>query len=73
MTRRPELTRLRNAAARLERAEAAAARVMDDRDEYLTDALWAGATIEEVMTLTGLSRARIYQIKGAAAPPRPAG
>lgn len=60
---RPELTRLRNATARVARAEAALNKARADRDEYILDALHARASVTEVVAVSGLSAPRIYQIK----------
>lgn len=63
MTARPELTRLRKAAARLERAEAAVERARADRDEFVRDALHAGASVVEVAEAGGVSVPRVYQVR----------
>ena len=66
MTARPELTRLRNAQARVARAEEALVKARRDRDDLVLDALWAGASADEVAASTGLSRPRVYQIRESA-------
>lgn len=63
MTARPELTRLRTAARRVARAEESAERARADRDEFVRDALHAGASVVEVAEVTGLSAPRVYQIR----------
>ena len=60
---RPELTRLRNATARLARAEAARATAREDRDELIRDALHARATVAEVVEVAGISAPRVYQLR----------
>ena len=63
MTARPELTRLRTAARRVTRVEESAERARADRDEYVRDALHAGATVAEVAEAASLSVPRVYQIR----------
>ena len=63
MTARPELTRLRKAAARLERAEAAVERARAERDELILDALHVRATVAEVAEAGGVSVPRVYQVR----------
>jgi DNA-directed RNA polymerase specialized sigma subunit len=44
---------------------------LDQRNKAIVHALKLGATVAEIVKLTGLTRARIYQIKKPFAPSQP--
>ena len=39
--------------------------IQSERDQLIRKVLTGGATVAEVMAVTGLTRARVYQIKGS--------
>ena len=39
--------------------------IQGERDQLIRKVLTGGATVAEVMAVTGLTRARVYQIKGS--------
>ena len=39
--------------------------IQAERDQLIRKVLTGGATVAEVMSVTGLTRARVYQIKGS--------
>ena len=63
---RPELTRLRNATARLERAEVAVERARRERDAAILDVLGNGVSVAEVSAVASVSVPRVYQIRESA-------
>lgn len=58
-----ELARLEECAADMDHAADALSHATEGRDNALRDALRAGARIKDIMSVTGLSRARVDQIR----------
>lgn len=58
-----DLSRLKAASERLEEAEKAAEQALLERNQAIAEALDSGARILEVQMVTGLSGARVSQIR----------
>ena len=66
MTARPDLSRLRALSMEATAAELSAKLARRRRDLAILDALYARATVAEVVEVTELSTPRIYQIRDSA-------